>query len=95
MSRIQWNLFCKIWIQNVEGINFKVISIAENSKKFPKIWFWKEKSIEDVVTIGPTTHATLVLYKPRITQMSLNGPIVVLCHSHVNHVYILTLLDIN
>jgi hypothetical protein len=37
MSRIQWNLFGKIWIQNVGGdIDFKVISTTENSNKFPK-----------------------------------------------------------
>jgi hypothetical protein len=27
---------------------------VENSNKFQKIRFWKEKSIEDVVTFGPT-----------------------------------------
>jgi hypothetical protein len=32
-----------------------VISIAENSNKFQKNKFWKEKSVENVVTIGPTT----------------------------------------
>jgi len=31
-----------------------VISTAENSNKFPKTKFWKEKSIEDVVTLGST-----------------------------------------
>ncbi len=35
-------------------IDFKVISAAENSNKFPKTKFWKEKSVEDVVTLGPT-----------------------------------------
>jgi hypothetical protein len=44
-----------------------VISAAENSNKFPKTRFWKEKSVEDVVTLGPTAQATLVptgiLYK--------------------------------
>jgi len=33
-SRIYWNLFGKIWIQNVGNIDFKVISAAENSKSF-------------------------------------------------------------
>jgi hypothetical protein len=33
MSRISWNLFGKIWIQNVGDIDFKVISAAENSNK--------------------------------------------------------------
>jgi hypothetical protein len=38
-----------------------VISGAENSNKFPKTRFWKEKSVEDMVTLGPMTQATLVL----------------------------------
>jgi hypothetical protein len=50
-----------IWIQNVGHIEFKMISATENSNKFQKTRFWKEKSIEDVVTtLGPTAHATLV-----------------------------------
>ncbi len=44
-------------------IDFKVISAAENSNKFQKTRFWKEKSVEDVVTLGPTAQATLVLLK--------------------------------
>jgi glycine cleavage system H lipoate-binding protein len=36
-----------------------MISATENSNKFQKTKFWKEKSVEDVVTLGPTTHATL------------------------------------
>jgi hypothetical protein len=51
MSRIKWNLVGKIWIQNVGDIDFKVISAAENSNKFQKTRFWKEKSVEDVVTL--------------------------------------------
>jgi hypothetical protein len=39
----------------------KVISVAEkNSKKFQKARFWKEKSVEDMVTLGQTAQATLV-----------------------------------
>jgi hypothetical protein len=30
-----------------------VISAAENSNKFQKTRFWKEKSVEDLVTLGP------------------------------------------
>ncbi len=41
-------------------IDFKVISAAENLNKFQKTRFWKEKSVEDVVTLGPTAHSTLV-----------------------------------
>ncbi len=44
----------------MEDIDFKVISAAENSNKILKIRFWKEKSVEDVVTLGPTAQATLV-----------------------------------
>ncbi len=32
-------------------IDFKVISATENSNKFPKTRFWKEKSVEKVVTL--------------------------------------------
>ncbi len=51
MSRTQWNLFGKIWIQNGGHIDFQVISAAENSNKFQKFRFWKEKSVENVVTL--------------------------------------------
>jgi hypothetical protein len=44
----------------VGDIHFQVISAAENTNKFQKTRFWKEKSIEDVVTLGPTEQATLV-----------------------------------
>jgi hypothetical protein len=37
-----------------------VISATENSNKFQKTRFWKEKSVEDVVTLGPMAQATLV-----------------------------------
>jgi peroxiredoxin len=35
-------------------IDFKVISATQNSNKFQKNRFCKEKSVEDVVTLGPT-----------------------------------------
>jgi hypothetical protein len=35
----------------VGDIDFKVISATENSNKFQKRRFWKEKSVEDVVTL--------------------------------------------
>jgi hypothetical protein len=41
-------LFGKIWIQNVGNIDLKMIFIIENSNKFPKTRFWKEKTIEDM-----------------------------------------------
>ncbi len=41
-----------------------MIFAAENSNKFQKtIEFSKEKSVEDVVTVGPTAQATLVKLK--------------------------------
>jgi hypothetical protein len=40
----------------VGDIDFLVISAAENSNKFPKTRFWKEKSVEDMV--NSTGHTT-------------------------------------
>jgi len=37
----------------VGNIDFKVVSSAENSNKFQKTRFRKEKSVEVVVTLGP------------------------------------------
>jgi hypothetical protein len=37
-----------------------VIFAAENSNKFQKTRFWKEKSAEDMVTLEPTAQATLM-----------------------------------
>jgi hypothetical protein len=62
MRRIKWNLFGKIRIDNVGDIDFKVIFTAENSNRFQKSRFWKDKSVEDVVTRGPTAEATLASY---------------------------------
>jgi hypothetical protein len=39
-----------------------VISATENSNKFPKTRFWKEKSIKDVVTLGPKAQAHTSFY---------------------------------
>jgi hypothetical protein len=43
----------------VKDIIFKS---TENSNKFQKTRFWKEKSIDDKVTLGPTAHATPVVH---------------------------------
>jgi hypothetical protein len=57
-----------------EILIFNVISAAENSNKFQKTrFFWEEKSIEDVVTLGPTAQATLVYLK--CNRESLNPPL--------------------
>jgi hypothetical protein len=42
-----------------EILILKAVSITENSNKFQKTWVWKEKLVEDVVTLGPTAQATL------------------------------------
>jgi hypothetical protein len=44
----------------VGDFDFKMISITKNSNKFQKTKFWKEKPIEDEVTLGQMAHATLV-----------------------------------
>jgi len=49
-------------IQNVGDIDFYVISAAENSNKFQKTRLWKEKSVEDKVTVVPKAQTTLVTY---------------------------------
>jgi hypothetical protein len=43
----------------VGDIDFKMISAADNSNKFPKTRVWKEKSVEHVVILGPMAQATL------------------------------------
>jgi hypothetical protein len=43
-----------------ERYYFKVISATKILNKFQKPGFGKEKSVEDVVTLGPMAHATLV-----------------------------------
>ncbi len=37
-------------------IDFELISASENPNKFQKTRFWKEKSVEDVVTVGGQWH---------------------------------------
>jgi hypothetical protein len=63
MSRIQRNLFDKIWIQKVGDIDFKVISATKNSNSFQKTRFWKEKSAENVVTFeGLTFNSRMISF---------------------------------
>jgi hypothetical protein len=47
----------RIW----EILIFMWFLTAENSNKFQKTRFWKEKSVEEVVTLEPTAQATIVL----------------------------------
>ncbi len=60
MSKMQWNLFGKIWLQNGGDIDLKLISATENSNNFLKTRFWKEKSVENGFTLGPRGQATQV-----------------------------------
>jgi len=52
-----------------------VISAAENSNKILKTRFRKEKSVEDVVTLGPTAQATLVANNKVKSILIQVGPI--------------------
>jgi hypothetical protein len=45
----------------VGDIDLKVISAAENSNKFKKARFWKEKSVKDTVTLGPMAQTIKLL----------------------------------
>jgi ABC-type branched-subunit amino acid transport system ATPase component len=49
-----------------------VISATENSNTFPKTRFWKEKSVEDVVTLGHngTGHTSTVKCKNNLTRIA-------------------------
>jgi hypothetical protein len=38
----------------VVDIEFRVISVPEDSNEFQKTRSWKERSVEDRVTLGPT-----------------------------------------
>jgi hypothetical protein len=60
----------------VGDIDLKVISISENLNKFQKTRFWKEKSVEDVVTLGPTAQA--ILYTKEKNWLVLYGHVKVL-----------------
>jgi hypothetical protein len=62
-----------------ETLIFNVISAAEKSNKFQKTRFWKEKSVEDVITLGSTAQATLADVK--------KGKLICL-FNHVHDIYI-------
>jgi hypothetical protein len=78
-----------------------VISAAENSNKFQKTRFWKVKSVEDIVTLGPPAEATLVNMK----SWTISNPkkhfsiitwvsITMVDESKSNHLVLLNLLEI-
>jgi len=55
-----------------------MIFVAENSNKFQKTKFWKEKSVENVITLGPPANATLVANEA--TTLSSKDVFFVKCH---------------
>jgi hypothetical protein len=64
----------------VGDIDFKAIFAPENSKKFQKTRFWKEKSVEDMdeFTLGPTAQANTNILKnvkgeEKMGQMANSG----------------------
>jgi hypothetical protein len=48
-----------------------MIFVVENSNKFQKTKFWKEKSVEDMITLGPIAEATLELTMSNISWVSV------------------------
>jgi hypothetical protein len=79
----------------VGNTDFEMIFAVENWNKFQKTKFWKEILVEDVVTLGPTAHATLVSYetiKSKTTNPKKKWPIpksfpftINECMSSLNH----------
>jgi len=66
----------------VGDIDFEVISAAEDSNKFQKTRFWKEKSVEYVGTLGPMAQATLV-YNKIVILLHLISKLELMLKSHL------------
>jgi hypothetical protein len=63
----------KIWIQNVGDIDLKMILAIENSNKFQKTMFWKEKSVEIVVTLeGLPFNLSMISFHIWLFKKSIN-----------------------
>jgi hypothetical protein len=57
----------------VGDIDFKVISASENSNKFQKPRFWKEKSVENVVTLeGLTFNSSMITFHIWLFKKSIH-----------------------
>jgi hypothetical protein len=69
----------------VQDNDFKAIFAAENSNKFQKTKFCKEKSVEDVVTLGPMAHATLVDNETKNQKWCLGTSIQGQCSDPLHH----------
>jgi hypothetical protein len=58
----------------VGEIDFKVISAAENSNKFPKTRFWKEKSVENVATLeGIPFNSSMISFRIWLLKKSTHN----------------------
>ncbi len=66
MSRFSGIYLVRFGFRLWEILHLKMISAAENSNKFQETRFWKEKSVENVLTLGPTAQATVVLIEAEI-----------------------------
>jgi len=55
-----------------------VNSAPESSNKFQKTRFWKEKSVEDMVTLPSTTQATVVLMMHKLEWIDVGGHVLFL-----------------
>ncbi len=54
-------------------IDFEVISAAENSNKFQKARFWKEKSVENVVTLeGLPVNSSMISFHIWLFKKSIH-----------------------
>ncbi len=67
-------------------IDFKVISAAENSNKFQKTRFWKEKSVENVITLGGLPFNSRMIPFHILAVQKINRYIAKQC-SHVEFSY--------
>jgi hypothetical protein len=68
----------------VGDIDFKVIPVTENSNKFQKTRFWKEKSLENAVTLeGLPFNSSMISY---LVVQKIDTYIAKQC-SHVEFLY--------
>ncbi len=85
LERTRWGWFNGIYLVRFgfgmwEILIFKWFLPLKTSNKFQKTRFWKEKSVEDVATLGPTAQATLVYFTIYFLQLIIkvtHGSIVV------------------
>jgi hypothetical protein len=85
LERTRWGWFNGIYLVRFgfgmwEILIFKWFLPLKNSNKFQETRFWKEKSVEDVATLGPTAQATLVYFTIYFLQLIIkvtHGSIVV------------------